>query len=767
MSTFDPSEAPLLGYIAKFKDGAHEGPVTQLYFEDTEDGRRKAEEAARQMDESGHSVYACIGRLRCKPRNKDNVAELDRVVQDIDLRNVVETREQVLEVLRGLPLQPYEIRDSGGGLHVDWRLREPLVDDAGMAQAEAVMKQMTWLLAADPAPTHRAALLRVPGTHNYRYGGKRECCVIERNGSECDISEFDDLLDLYGDAQLLHYKEKPVRAGNGSGGDLPFRDSEGRLDVGAALAGMQPTGASANDIQPSVILSLLQKAIHPDDVLSQVVDSTMETANAAKLGWTREKESRDVLERCKSGVNKLNREYDLISGTVPSWLAGDFHPEWIEALRIGRRPGLYHSTHIGWHVRSYGAKGEKATAPASAEQPPFEAASAEEQKPQAPPPKGRIYPRPFACFDFTKIPQREWLYGGHYMRSIASATIGPGGSGKSSLDLVESIAMATARNLLGEQPTERLRVWYHNGEDPLAELERRIAAVCVYYKIDPRELDGYFFCTSGLDMPIKIAGGNGEVKLNHATAGAIIDGIRTREIDVLILDPLITLHSLAEAENHKMDPVLREFARIANDTNCAIELAHHTRKKVSGQEDYTTADARGATAIIDAVRSARTLNGLNDGDAKRLGIDDDLERLSYFRVDKGKANMTRRSAASYYRLVGQELPNGLAGGPGDDVGVVTRTIPPDVAIELTQADIAVLVAETANSDQAEKVQSENWFGHTVARHFKLDTDSMLDRVKVETVIAALVRGKHIRCVSRKGRNKFDRHRRNMYVPTKE
>ena len=457
--------------------------------------------------------------------------------------------------------------------------------------------------------------------------------------------------------------------GNGSDGDPPFRGSDGRLDVDAALAAMQPTGVSANDIQPSVILSLLQKAIHPDDVIVQVVDSTMETANSAELGWTREKEAKDVLERCKSGVRKLNREYDPSTGTVPSWLAGDFHPEWVEALRTGRRPELIHASHIGWHVRSYAPKTEKAQEAAVD-------APAEEPQPQPAPPKGRIYPKPFSCFDFTKIPQREWLYGGHYMRSIASATIGPGGSGKSSLDLVESIAMSTARNLLGEQPTERLRVWYHNGEDPLPELERRVAAICVYYKIDPHELDGYFFCTSGLDMPIKIAGGNGEVKLNHATAGAIIAGIREREIDVLTLDPLITLHSLAEAENHKMDPVLREFARIANDTNCAIELAHHTRKKVSGQDDYTTADARGASAIIDAVRSARTLNGLNNDDAKLLGIDDELERLSYFRVDKGKANMTRRSAARYYKLVGQELPNGLAGGPGDDVGVVTRTVPP-------------------------------------------------------------------------------------------
>ena len=71
----------------------------------------------------------------------------------------------------------------------------------------------------------------------------------------------------------------------------------------------------------------------------------------------------------------------------------------------------------------------------------------------------------FEPFDLATLPPREWLYGKHYQRRTVSATIAPGGFGKTSLCMVEAVAMATARNLLGEQPSERLRVWYHNGED--------------------------------------------------------------------------------------------------------------------------------------------------------------------------------------------------------------------------------------------------------------------------------------------------------------
>jgi hypothetical protein len=352
------------------------------------------------------------------------------------------------------------------------------------------------------------------------------------------------------------------------------------------------------------------------------------------------------------------------------------------------------------------------------------------------------------------------------MRGIASATISPGGGGKTTLGLVEAVTMATAHNLLGEQPVERLHIWYHNGEDGTDELNRRIAAICVHYNIDPRELDGWLFITSGLEMPIKIAGGNGDVRLNKEVADAVITGIRSNGIDVLIMDPLITLHSLAEAENHKMDPVIRKFASIANEMNCSIELAHHTRKKVTGQEEYTTADARGASAIIDAVRSARTINGLNTNDVKLLDITDELEVLSYFRLDKGKVNMIRKGSASYFKFVSVELPNGHDGGPGDDVGTVELVIPPDAAIELTESDIAFLVAETANGDCAEKPQAENWFGFVIAKHFNLDPDSGLERVKIEGVIRDLRQRKLIKVERRKAKHSKsgDRHARNFYVP---
>ena len=105
-----------------------------------------------------------------------------------------------------------------------------------------------------------------------------------------------------------------------------------------------------------------------------------------------------------------------------------------------------------------------------------------------------------------------------------------------------------------------------------------------------------------------------------------------------------------------MDQVVREFARIANATDCAIEIVHHTRKPAPGQEELGVIDSRGAGAIINAVRSARVLNTMSKTEADGAGIDD-VDRQLHFRIDRGKANMAPPTAARWYKFVGVELPN--------------------------------------------------------------------------------------------------------------
>jgi hypothetical protein len=102
------------------------------------------------------------------------------------------------------------------------------------------------------------------------------------------------------------------------------------------------------------------------------------------------------------------------------------------------------------------------------------------------PPPSQIEIHPFEYQDPKTIPMRAWLYNWHYLRRTVSLTVAPGGTGKSSLKIIEALAMATGRNLVGITPVQRCRVWYWNGEEDQVEIERRFAASIKHYNIDPK-----------------------------------------------------------------------------------------------------------------------------------------------------------------------------------------------------------------------------------------------------------------------------------------
>jgi RecA-family ATPase len=437
-----------------------------------------------------------------------------------------------------------------------------------------------------------------------------------------------------------------------------FEDSGGPVDVEAALADMEFESSTGNGVNATVcrvIPSLLRRGEHPDDVLERVASAVMGMAKRCRLKWSETIEIKATRKRILSAYNNLLlRDYDPATGEIPGWLPGEYHARWAEVVEMGCRP-CFGFNCGGFYVRGWKEKDE---AQAAGEPPAGEATGA--KKTAAP-----FVLRPFVPFDPATLPPREWLYGRHYQRRTVGGTVAPGGVGKTTLCMVEGIAMATCRNLLGEQPTERLRVWFHNGEDNIDELNRRLAAICQHFDIPMEELRGWWFMTSGNEVPLRVAKGYSNLTIDTRLIKCITEAIGDNQIDTTILDPLVTLHGVPENDTGKMDTVVRIFAGIADTQDCAIELSHHTRKLLAGSTaDYAIDDMRGASALKDAMRAVRMLNLMTKTDAEGVGIPE-FERASYFRVDRVKGNNAAPpSAAIWRKFVNVDLPN------SDEVGVV-------------------------------------------------------------------------------------------------
>jgi RecA-family ATPase len=675
------------------------GGCVEHFYEDTPEGHASAEVFAQQYNRAGWGVYDCVNPLKERRRTKDNVAQIEGLHIDIDVYKMTMAKQEVVAKIQD-KLMPFgivsRINDSGRGVHIHCTFREPI--EAGTPEADKadqVLRRLVAHLGADRQPAHFAALMRRPGTMNSKEGGG-PCTMLIDTGARCDLMDVETYLDLVvGQGPLLTPHHEANEEASQQNGQQNGNGSDERppVDAEAEYANMKPgntQGHGVNATQCRVICSLIWKSWHPDDITNHVVDATLQAAERQGLSWSRAAEESAVRQRILSMYHTLfEKGYDQEIGVIPVWLPMDLHQQWAEIVADGRRPTIMRNG-AGWYVRRLPEPGaangetrqektrsngdtqqEKTRSNGDTQQEKTRSNGDTQQEKIESPKEGPAAPfilRPFKSFDPALLPPREFLLSKHYQRRTVSGTVAPGGTGKSSLVMVESVAMATGRPLLGEEPKERVKVWLHNGEDNMIELKRRLAGICQHYNIPMSELEGWFFYTSGNEVPLRVAQTYREVQLqtDHRLVKQITEAIADNKVDVVTFDPLVTLHSVPENNPGQMDGVIRIFTRIADTQNCAIDLSHHTRKLPPGSsgEDYSVDDMRGARAISDAMRAVRILNFMSEGEAETAGLLE-VERTTYFRIDRGKANYSPPSKEAVWRkFENVDLPN------TDEVGVV-------------------------------------------------------------------------------------------------
>ena len=99
----------------------------------------------------------------------------------------------------------------------------------------------------------------------------------------------------------------------------------------------------------------------------------------------------------------------------------------------------------------------------------------------------------------------DWLYGRHLLRATVSGTAAMGGTGKSTKAIVEALAMASGKSLLGVQETRPLRVCLINLEDNRLAVNKRIAAAMKHYQLEPADIGERLFVKAKGEIKLKIA----------------------------------------------------------------------------------------------------------------------------------------------------------------------------------------------------------------------------------------------------------------------
>lgn len=282
--------------------------------------------------------------------------------------------------------------------------------------------------------------------------------------------------------------------------------------------------------------------------------------------------------------------------------------------------------------------------------------------------------------DPDQIPFRDWVMKDRYVSGYISTLISKGGVGKSTLTMLDGVAITTGDHLgvlTGYQVLKKTPVWIYNLEDPLDEMQRKITAIRLHHKIDADKLKDLHL-SSGQDNPFKIVSKNREDRTNYVNQpliDTVVKYINDNAIGLFIVDPFIMSHTCNENDNVEINEVLDAYKQIIRRTGCGICLVHHARKPNGTSQAGESATARGASSLIDACRISHTLTQMTKADAENTGIKpEDFNR--YVRLDPAKSNLSRPPLkADWFKLSSIAIGNKKPNDPdfkGDSVGVMSR-----------------------------------------------------------------------------------------------
>lgn len=304
---------------------------------------------------------------------------------------------------------------------------------------------------------------------------------------------------------------------------------------------------------------------------------------------------------------------------------------------------------------------------------------------------------------------REWLFGRYLLRRELSVLVGDGGVGKSSFFYAAAIAMASGKAVLGFVPPAPMNVWIMSFEEEGAELRRRVHAFARAHGLTQADI-GSRLMTSGKDRLLCIAsGGSGSVNIDQEALAHIEREIAINSVDVLFVDPFASTHRANEQDNTAMQAVAKAWVNVATNSDCAVFIAHHTRKL--GGDRVTVDDMRGAVALKDTARVVLEFNPMGKAEADKFGVP---HPNSYFSISTGKANFTARSNhQDWYEVASQAIPQ-ADGKFGEIVGVVKPWRPPVLRFAVTPEQLTAIGVEIAKGISRKDPQAKDYVGNTVA-----------------------------------------------------
>lgn len=202
-------------------------------------------------------------------------------------------------------------------------------------------------------------------------------------------------------------------------------------------------------------------------------------------------------------------------------------------------------------------------------------------------------------------------------------TTADGGTGKTTLKLVEAICLALGEDFLGFECKEEGRTLFITGEDTREKLGAMLGAILKQMKImdDPEKVAkvmNSILVKKDSDLCLITKSREGFMNPNGEAFKNIMEAVEDIRPKMIIFDPISSFWGSESALNDMAKAVAKFVSMLVEKSNACVEIINHMGKASSKDKDMSQFAGRGGTGLPSHARVSRVLRPIYDDEFEEL-----------------------------------------------------------------------------------------------------------------------------------------------------
>lgn len=208
-----------------------------------------------------------------------------------------------------------------------------------------------------------------------------------------------------------------------------------------------------------------------------------------------------------------------------------------------------------------------------------------------------------------------------------SITTADGGTGKTTLKLIEAIHLALGEDFLGFKNKSEGRTLFITGEDTKEKLGAMLGAILKQMKMldgtpeneaKVRKIMDGIVVKKDADLCLIDKGKNGFINVNKDALSKVLEAVEDLKPRMIVFDPISSFWGSESALNDMSKAVSKFMGVLVERGNCCVEIINHMGKASSSSKDMSQFAGRGGTGLPSHSRVSRVLRPVDDEEYEEL-----------------------------------------------------------------------------------------------------------------------------------------------------